>query len=153
MEPTVDDFTIYLGIGWSRISADEHIQAAARGWAKFIENHYPVHDPEIRLQSKGLASYLVEAREGWFLFSEDLRQGRLISSSFARAFENLKNVPPKFDGHEILSAATQASALDPLSNGASSMGMYSQGPFHQPAVLAQIVGFGGGGLETDMDMS
>jgi hypothetical protein len=101
-EPTIDAFTIYLGIGWSRISDGEDIQAAARGWAKFIENHYPISNVHIRLQSKGLASYLVEAREGWFLFGEDLKEGRLVSISLERTFENLKTTPPAFDGEEML---------------------------------------------------
>jgi hypothetical protein len=106
-EPTIDAFTIYLGIGWSRMSDGEDIQAAARGWAKFIENHYPISDVHIRLQSKGLASYLIEAREGWFLFGEDLKEGRLVSTSLERTFENLKTTPPIFDGEEILYAAAE----------------------------------------------
>lgn len=111
-EPTIDAFTIYLGIGWSRISDGEDIQAAARGWAKFIENHYPVSDVRIRLQSKGLASYLVEAREGWFLFGEDLKEGRLVSTSLERTFENLKTKPPVFDSEEILYAAAETPRVD-----------------------------------------
>ena len=105
VEPTVDDFTIHLGIGWSRISEDEHIQAAARGWAKFIENHFPVSNVNIRLQSKGLASYLVEASEGYFLFGEDLKQGRLVSTSLEKTFRNLQSRPPVFDGMETMDAA------------------------------------------------
>lgn len=97
-EPTVDDFTIHLGIGWSRISSDEDMQAAARGWAKYIENHFPIADVQIRLQSKGLDSYLVESSSGWFLFGQELKHGRLISTSLHRTFENLKSTPPVFDG-------------------------------------------------------
>jgi hypothetical protein len=111
-EPTIDAFTIYLGIGWSRISDGEDIQAAARGWAKFIENHYPVKDVHIRLQSKGLVSYLVEAKEGWFLFGEDLKEGRLVSTSLERTFENLKTTPPVFDSEEILYAAGETPRVD-----------------------------------------
>jgi hypothetical protein len=111
-EPTIDAFTIYLGIGWSRMSDGEDIQAAARGWAKFIENHYPISDIHIRLQSKGLASYLVEAREGWFLFVEDLKEGRLVSTSLERTFENLKTTPPVFDSEEILYAAAETPRVD-----------------------------------------
>jgi hypothetical protein len=110
--PTIDAFTIYLGIGWSRISDGEDVQAAARGWTKFIENHYPINDVHIRLQSKGLASYLVESREGWFLFGEDLKEGRLVSTSLERTFENLKTTPPIFDGEEILYAAAETPRLD-----------------------------------------
>jgi hypothetical protein len=104
-QPVVDDFTVHLGIGWSRISDDEHIQAAARGWARYIENHYPVTDPKIRLESRGLQSYLVEADEGFFLFAENLRQGRLVSSDVERTLQNLKTSPPTFDGPHTMDAA------------------------------------------------
>lgn len=105
IEPTVDDFTRHLGIGWSSINqADSDIQAAARGWAKFIENHFPVTDAKIRLQSKGLASYLVEANEGYFLFGEDLKQGRLVSTSLERTWVNLQGAVPTFEGDLVMEA-------------------------------------------------
>lgn len=100
--PTVDDYTMHLGVGWSRISNDVDMQAAARGWAKYIENHFHISSPKILLQSNGLASYLVEAKEGWFLFGEDLAQGRLVATSLDRTFENLRTSPPVFDGAEVL---------------------------------------------------
>lgn len=112
LEPTVDDFTIHLGIGWSRISTDEDIQAAARGWAKYIENHFPVSNPDIRLQSKGLSSYLVETKEGWFLFADDLKQGRLVSMTLEKTFDNLRVQPPIFDSSEILEAAAATPMAD-----------------------------------------
>jgi hypothetical protein len=111
-DPTIDAFTIHLGIGWSRISEDKHIQAAARGWAKFIENHYPLNKVRIRLQSKGLASYLVQADEGWFLFAEDLRQGRLVSMSLEKTFKNLKSSPPNFDSDEVVVAVAETPKLE-----------------------------------------
>jgi len=104
-QPIVDDFTFHLGIGWSRISDDEHIQAAARGWARYIENHYPVTNAKVLLESRGLQSYLVEASEGYFLFAENLRQGRLVSKLADRALQNLKSSPPAFDGLETMSAS------------------------------------------------
>ena len=103
----VDDFTLHLGIGWRRISNDEHIQAAARGWAKFIENHYPISNVVIQLESKGLQSYLIEASEGYFLFDENLRQGRLVSRTGNGALQNLKSNPPVFEGPETMMAASQ----------------------------------------------
>ena len=103
-EPTVDDFTRHLGIGWSSISADEHIQAAARGWTKFINNHFPVTDAKICLRSRGLASYLVEAKEGFFLFGDDLKQGRLVSTSLEKTWINLRGPVPLFDGEGIMEA-------------------------------------------------
>lgn len=95
--PVVDDFTMHLGIGWARLSEDEHIQAAARGWARYIENHFPVRDARIRLQ-KSNEAYLVEAGEGFFLFAENLREGRLVSRDAQRALQNLRSYPPVFDG-------------------------------------------------------
>lgn len=103
-EPTVDDFTRHLGIGWSLISADPDIQAAARGWARYIDNHFPVTDAKIRLQSRGLASYLIEANEGYFLFGEDLKQGRLVSTSLDKTWENLRGPVPVFDGEGVMEA-------------------------------------------------
>lgn len=103
--PTIDNFTLHLGIGWRRISDDEHIQAAARGWARFIENHFPVSNARILLESNGLQSYLVEANEGFFLFAENLRQGQLVSQTAEGALQNLQCSPPRFDGMETLSAA------------------------------------------------
>lgn len=104
-EPTVDDFTRHLGIGWSSVnSMDQDIQAAARGWEKFIENHYPVTNARIRLQSKGLASYLVEASQGYFLFGDDLKQGRLVSTRLDQTWINLSSPIPVFEGASIMEA-------------------------------------------------
>jgi hypothetical protein len=104
-QPVIDEFTLHLGIGWSRISEDDGIQAAARGWARYIENHHPVTNARIRLESRGLQSYLVEADEGFFLFAENLRQGRLVSTNAERAIQNLKTSPPTFDGTHTMEAA------------------------------------------------
>jgi hypothetical protein len=113
-QPVVDAFTVHLGIGWSRISTDEHIQAAARGWARYIENHFPINDARIQLESRGLQSYLVEANEGFFLFSEDLRQGRLVSKDADRALQNLKTSPPIFDGETTMEATETPKPSDSL---------------------------------------
>ncbi|KAK2071600.1 hypothetical protein P8C59_006009 [Phyllachora maydis] len=107
-QPVVDDFTVHLGIGWNRISDDSHIQAAARGWARYIENHFPVTQVKMRLESRGLQSYLVEANEGYFLFAEDLRQGRLVSKDAERAMHNLKASPVVFDSVDTMDALETA---------------------------------------------
>ena len=104
VEPTVDEFTRHLGIGWSSISPDPDIQAAARGWTKFIENHFPITDVRIRLQSRGLASYLVQSNEGFFLFAEDLKHGQLVSTSLERTWQNLSSPVPVFDGDKVMQA-------------------------------------------------
>jgi hypothetical protein len=105
-QPVIDDFTVHLGIGWRRISEDVDIQAAARGWARYIENHYPISSVKICLESKGLQSYLVEAAEGYFLFAENLRHGRLVGRDVGAAMRNLQTSPPSFEGDEM--AAGQA---------------------------------------------
>lgn len=111
--PVVDDFTLQLGIGWRRISNEEHIQAAARGWARYIENHYPLSNVRICLESKGLQSYLVEASEGFFLFAESLREGRLVSQDVQGTLRNLQCTPPSFDGAVILTAAESPRPSEP----------------------------------------
>lgn len=124
-QPVVDDFTMHLGIGWAQLSTDEHIQAAVRGWQRYIENHFPVTDAKIRLQSRGLNAYLVEAREGFFLFAEDLREGRLVSRNPYCALQNLKTTPPVFDGAENMTAAEsprpQTADVDPFASAGSAV--------------------------------
>lgn len=134
--PVVDDFTLHLGIGWSRISDDANIQAAARGWARFIENRYPLTGVHIRLESRGLQSYLVEADQGYFLFAEDLRQGRLVSTDPVRALDNLRSSPPIFDGEETLSAVETPRPVVDLST-TSSLNLAATAPT----------------FDTDMDMN
>ncbi|CCC13626.1 hypothetical protein SMACR_07808 [Sordaria macrospora] len=101
--PIVDDFTVHLGIGWARIP--ESKQPAARGWARYIENHYSVTNAKILLESHGLEAYLVEATEGYFLFAENLRQGRLVSKTADGMLQNLKGTPPVFDGPVTMDAS------------------------------------------------
>lgn len=103
--PEIDSFAIQLGIGWKRISEDEHIQAAARGWARFIENHYAISNAVVRLESKAHQSYLVQSDQGFFLFSENLRQGRLVSTNIVGAMQNLQSNPPMFEGVDTFYAS------------------------------------------------
>ena len=108
VEPAIDDFTISLGIGWTGVaSEDPDLQAAARGWAKYIDNHYAaqgVHGAKVLSKSKGLNAYLVGAQEGFFLFSDDLLEGRMIGTSWERTIINLRSQPMVFDGTETLKA-------------------------------------------------
>ncbi|EMR64204.1 hypothetical protein UCREL1_8851 [Eutypa lata UCREL1] len=113
-QPIVDNYTLHLGIGWNRISNNDHIQAAARGWAKYIENHFPITNVRIQLESKGLQSYLVEASEGYFLFAENLRQGQFISRDLNQTFSNLKANPPVFEGSAPMCATESPKPLQPV---------------------------------------
>lgn len=121
-QPVVDEFTMHLGIGWAQLSADEHIQAAARGWQRYIENHYPVTEAKIRLQSRGLNAYLVEAREGFYLFADDLREGRLVSRNAYCALQNLKTSPPVFDDETMTAAESpRAQPVDTFASTTSTL--------------------------------
>jgi hypothetical protein len=94
--PVVDDYTLALGIGWTKIaSEDPDTQAAARGWVKYIENHYPryVYGAEIPSKSKGLNAYLVGCHEGFFLFSDDLLDGRMVARNWQDCIQNLRVHP------------------------------------------------------------
>lgn len=114
--PVVDDFTLAFGIGWRLMNADSSISAAVRGWARYIENHYPISNISIHAESKGLQSYLVRADQGWFLFDENLRQGRLVSTDNQRCIENLKSSPPVFEGADTMIPSESPKALAPQGN-------------------------------------
>lgn len=117
-EPAIDDFTLLLGVGWTRLSEDEHIQAAARGWTRYIANHFPISGPAILLQSKGLNSFLVGANEGFFLFHEDLNQGQLVGTTWESTLKNLRVTPVAFESVEVLRPAASPIAGGAVSNGA-----------------------------------
>ena len=113
--PAVDDYTLALGIGWTKIaSEDPDTQAAARGWVKYIENHYPryVPDAEILSKSKGLNAYLVGCHEGFFLFSDDLLEGRMVARNWQDCIQNLRVHPVEYEGREILKAASTPGSDD-----------------------------------------
>jgi hypothetical protein len=103
--PLVDAATLALGIGWSKIADDPDIQAAARGWAKYLENHYRhIHGAEILLKSEGLNAFLVGCQEGYYLFREDLLEGQLVGRTWEVTLCNLRGGPMLFEGEETLRA-------------------------------------------------
>ncbi|KAK4939692.1 hypothetical protein LTR10_020082 [Elasticomyces elasticus] len=105
--PEFDEATMALGIGWTKVSSeDEAVQAAARGWARYLENHYArhIHGAQILLKSSGLNAYLVGCQEGYFLFSEDLLEGKLVGRTWESCLQNLKAQPMLFEGEEVLRA-------------------------------------------------
>lgn len=110
--PIIDNITIMLGVGWSRVKGDQDVLAAARGCARYIERHYPLSAAKILLKSKALDASLVETREGYYLFQEDLNQGRLVSKSWDTCLANLKNSTDIiFEGLETLYARRSPSPL------------------------------------------
>lgn len=139
--PMIDNFTLHLGIGWSKVSDDVDMQAAARGWAKYIENHFPVTSPQILLQSRALESYLVEAKEGWFLFGEDLKQGRFVAPTIERAFEHLRTSSPTFDGTQTLEAIAESPSTSMGGEVDSEAEEYSDEPHVYEASMAKRKAF------------
>lgn len=115
-EPAVDHFTHLLGVGWARISDDKDVQAAARGWSRYIENHYPLSMVRIVLRSKGLEANLAETGNGYFLFKEDLSEGQLVGSDWETCLANLQRKPIAFQGLETLKAARITTSQSVSSN-------------------------------------
>ena len=112
--PASDSATHLLGVGWKLISQEEDTQAAAKGWAKYIDNHYPsITNVQLLLKSEGHQAYLVRAiptgdglenAEGFFLFAEDLNEGRLVAKTWDTCIPNLQKSPILFEGEKVLKA-------------------------------------------------
>ena len=105
--PEVDEATRALGVGWTKMESEsESLQTAARGWARYIDNHYSrdIHGAQILLRNAGLDAYLVGCQEGFFLFSENLLEGKLVARNWEKCVQNLQCSPMAFDGDEVLQA-------------------------------------------------
>lgn len=104
---SIDMTALYLGIGWKRVVENENLEAAAAGWARFIQNHFHLSDVVIQLYSEAQKAYLVQASELpgssplYFLFSEDLKTGRMLASSLDGVVRNLTQSPIQFEGGEL----------------------------------------------------
>lgn len=117
--PVLDPATHLLGIGWTSISKDEHMQAAAKGWARYINNHYPsLSNTQLVLKSEGHQAYLVsathtiEGTQGFYLFAEDLNEGKLVAQTWEVCLRNLQTSSPVFEGQETLRAVRTPVAFD-----------------------------------------
>ena len=95
-DPTIDEYTHLLGIGWTHIGQDSESVAMAREYSRYIEKHYPLSDSEVLAKSKNLEAYLVKATQGYFLFSEVLTEGRLVARTWEDALANLQSSPVRF---------------------------------------------------------
>lgn len=109
--PVLDPATQLLGVGWKLIGKDEDMQAAAKGWARYIDNHYAsLADAELVLKSEGHQAYLVsatntnEGTQGFYLFAEDLNEGKLVAQTWEVCLRNLQTSSPIFEGQETMRA-------------------------------------------------
>ena len=123
--PVSDSATHLLGVGWKLICQEDDTQAAAKGWAKYINNHYPsITNAQLLLKSEGHQAYLVkatsageevESTEGFFLFAEDLNEGRLVAKTWDTCIPKLQTSPINFEGEEGLRAVR----IPPISHSTS----------------------------------
>ncbi|KAL9097862.1 MAG: hypothetical protein Q9165_000188 [Trypethelium subeluteriae] len=109
VEPTIDDATHALGIGWTVVRNNATLEITSKAYAKFIENHYPLALVEILLYSSGMPAYLIsaarEGQTGFYLFEEDLKRGQLLALEFQHATACLRTRPIAFANDEILVAS------------------------------------------------
>jgi len=101
----VDQYSEMLGIGWSKVSDDPDVLAAARGCARYIEKHYPLSNVEVKAKNTSNDMGLVKASGGWFLLPVDLSKCRLIGRDWEHAMGNLKQNPIAFEEAEEMLAA------------------------------------------------
>lgn len=104
-DPTIDQYTHLLGIGWTHVGEGSERDAMARGFGKYIDNHYPLTDLEVLLESKSLESYLVKSSEGYYLFTEDLSSGQLVARTWEDTLANLQCSPVRFSWAQSLFAS------------------------------------------------
>ena len=106
--PQPDEFTQALGVGWTRLGDDPDVVAAVRGYCRYIENHYPLTNVEILVKSRSLDSYLVKTSGGYYLFNEDLSEGKLIAREFTATLAYLQGSRIQCEGTGPIYAATAA---------------------------------------------
>ncbi|KAK5126134.1 hypothetical protein LTR85_011489 [Meristemomyces frigidus] len=100
VEPLIDEATRVLGISWTRMDATEVLRINQAAYSKWIQNHYPgLKDVVIWFENSALPGYLVQARnayngqEGYYIFSNDLTEGRLVTTEAEQLFPRLKMLP------------------------------------------------------------
>lgn len=118
---TIQDLTMALGIGWKEIVFNPEKKDGARGWAKFISRHYPLSCPQVLHESEAHDAFLVHARdvaddkEKFFMFSQDLRTCRLVSTTLEGVVRNLTQHPIAYESDVVQARDTSPVAM-PASN-------------------------------------
>ncbi|KAL8999574.1 MAG: hypothetical protein Q9188_005855 [Gyalolechia gomerana] len=100
-----DPMALDLGIGWKSIGDDPDRQAAARGWANFIQQHYSIGAVKILAQGTGNVSILAEACGRFYVFYGDLRYGAFVAVSWSECIEEFRSNPYlEFESGRIIRA-------------------------------------------------
>ena len=124
---TVADPTHLLGIGWTQVGEDSGFIAMARGYSRYISNHYPLTVSEILLKSKSLDAYLVRTDQGYFLFPEDLSEARLVARTWEDTVANLQSSPVRYSSAQAHRAARTPGTSRESDNGTRSSAVKVEG--------------------------
>jgi hypothetical protein len=96
-EHLIDEATRVLGISWKRMDGTEVGRISQSAYTKFIERHYPgLKEVAVWFENSAIPGYLVEARngysgeQGWYIFSHDLTEARLVTIEPAQLVPRLK---------------------------------------------------------------
>ncbi|KAL8961107.1 MAG: hypothetical protein Q9183_005358, partial [Haloplaca sp. 2 TL-2023] len=91
-----------MGVGWKSLSDDPDVQAAARGWAKYIEKRFPIEGVSFLAKHTDQSS-LVGARDGFYVFTADLNQGTFVAKEWLDVVADLEwSSDFWFGGRELL---------------------------------------------------
>ena len=101
-EVRIDEWTLHLGIGWLSSEGDSIAESSLRGHQKYIQNHYPLSNVKIVAYNKQHCMCLVESAQGWYLFDEDLKSGRLLAREKEEALRNAAHNPIIFKDQDAL---------------------------------------------------
>lgn len=97
-------------IGWSELGNDADFLAATRGHCRYIDNHYPLTNPEIVLKNKSKEQYLIKSNEGCYLFKENLTEGRLVTQNYEETLARLQGKDVRYDGKDPIYASGTSAA-------------------------------------------
>ncbi|KAL8743155.1 MAG: hypothetical protein Q9190_004465 [Brigantiaea leucoxantha] len=89
-EHPIDQLALNLGKGWTQLKTDPDSQAAARGWAKFIERRFHLLAVKV-LGMRPNSAFLVEATSGYYAFKEDLGEGIFLGATWDACLFSIKN--------------------------------------------------------------
>ena len=120
-----DEAALTLGVGWSSIPATPIMLAAARGWARFIESSHPLRNVKIVWRNEGLnavlvsgvtlemstAGQLLPGSPGYYLFDDNMVQGKMVARSWERCIDHLRSQPMQFDGAELMDAQDEGTGV------------------------------------------
>ncbi|KAL8866762.1 MAG: hypothetical protein Q9174_006099 [Haloplaca sp. 1 TL-2023] len=88
-ESLPDKMSVELGVGWKSLSDHLDMQAAARGWAKYIEKHFYFKDVSFLARHTDQRS-LIRAHDGFYVFTADLNHGTFVAEEWVDVVADLK---------------------------------------------------------------